>query len=57
MRSGPGAFLVGAAFTVLLALAFATVALGAITALRMPGSEEPAEPEPSHDNPTRRIPA
>ncbi|MER7672869.1 hypothetical protein ABTY61_31060 [Kitasatospora sp. NPDC096128] len=55
-------FLIGAAFAVLLALAFATVALGVITALRMPGLDgertDPQRTDPEHQDhdPTRRIP-
>ncbi|MFI9162664.1 hypothetical protein [Kitasatospora aureofaciens] len=57
MRAGTAAFLVGAAFAVLLALAFATVALGVITALRMPRpDDERTDPERQDHDPTRRIP-
>ncbi|WP_188309350.1 hypothetical protein [Streptomyces sp. CBMA123] len=38
-------FLIGAAFAVLLALAFATVVLGVVTALRMQGTEDRTDPE------------
>ncbi|MFI9321633.1 hypothetical protein ACIGXI_17875 [Kitasatospora aureofaciens] len=57
MRAGTAAFLVGAAFAVLLALAFATVALGVITALRVPRpDDERTDPECQDHDPARRIP-
>ncbi|MFD8708681.1 hypothetical protein ACFV1W_39905 [Kitasatospora sp. NPDC059648] len=57
MRAGTAAFLVGAAFAVLLILAFATVALGVIKALRMPRpDDERTDPERQDPDPTRRIP-
>ncbi|MGA5817668.1 hypothetical protein ACPC54_07390 [Kitasatospora sp. NPDC094028] len=40
MSHGSAAFLIGSAFAVLIALAFATVALGVITALRMPRPDD-----------------
>ncbi|WP_157882202.1 hypothetical protein [Streptomyces rubellomurinus] len=40
MSPGTVTFLIGAAFAVLLTLAFATVALGVITALRMPKPDD-----------------
>ncbi|MFH9349029.1 hypothetical protein [Kitasatospora sp. NPDC017646] len=57
MRAGTVAFLVGAAFAVLLVLAFATVALGVVTALRTPRpDDERTDPERRDHDPTRRIP-
>ncbi|MFI6152923.1 hypothetical protein ACIBCA_09540 [Kitasatospora sp. NPDC051170] len=38
-------FLIGAAFTVLIVLAFATVALGVVTALRTPHPEDQPDPD------------
>ncbi|MGW7445421.1 hypothetical protein [Kitasatospora sp. NPDC054795] len=57
MSPGTAAFLVGAAFAVLLAPAFATVALGVITALRMFRPDAHVEPERRNQDPTRRVPA
>ncbi|MFE5585396.1 hypothetical protein [Kitasatospora sp. NPDC056531] len=58
MRPGAATFLIGAAFAVLLALAFATVALGVITALRMPKpDDERTDPERQDQSPSRGIPA
>ncbi|MCG6494739.1 hypothetical protein [Kitasatospora sp. A2-31] len=45
MRTGTAAFLIGAAFAVLLALAIATVALGVVTALRV-DDDRPSPPRP-----------
>ncbi|MGW3039715.1 hypothetical protein ACWC9T_06590 [Kitasatospora sp. NPDC001159] len=57
MRPGTATFLIGAAFAVLLALAFATVALGVITALRMPKPDDRTDPERQDQDRTRGIPA
>ncbi|MFG2848821.1 hypothetical protein ACGF12_37580 [Kitasatospora sp. NPDC048296] len=57
MRPSTATFLIGAAFAVLLALAFATVALGVITALRMPKADDRTDPERQDQNPKRGIPA
>ncbi|MET8622563.1 hypothetical protein ABZW30_02170 [Kitasatospora sp. NPDC004669] len=57
MRPSIATFLIGAAFAVLLALAFATVALGVITALRMPKPDNRTDPERQDQDPTRGIPA
>ncbi|MFJ2575434.1 hypothetical protein [Kitasatospora aureofaciens] len=62
MRPGTASFLIAAAFAVLLALAIATVALGVITALRLPPRDEPSPPrrssnpeEPEHREPAQGI--
>ncbi|MER7751982.1 hypothetical protein [Kitasatospora sp. NPDC097643] len=56
MRPGLATFLIGAAFAVLLALAFATVVLGVITALRMPKPDETTDLDPRDQGPTRGTP-
>ncbi|MFF4378055.1 hypothetical protein [Kitasatospora sp. NPDC001547] len=56
MSPGTATFLVGAAFADLLALAFTTVALGAVTALRIPRPDAPVGPERRNQHPTRRTP-
>ncbi|MFJ8476140.1 hypothetical protein [Kitasatospora sp. NPDC094011] len=53
MSAGTGTFLIGAAFVVLLALAFATVVLGVITALRMPSADD-EQAAPEHQDHKRR---
>ncbi|MEU7090541.1 hypothetical protein [Kitasatospora aureofaciens] len=55
MRAGTAAFLIGAAFAVLLSLAFATVALGVITALRMLTPDD-ERTDLQNQPPSRRIP-
>lgn len=57
MRPAALTFLIGAAFAVLLALAFATVVLGVITALRTPGTGRHRDTDDRDHHPTRRIPA
>ncbi|MBV2155610.1 hypothetical protein [Kitasatospora sp. SUK 42] len=57
MRPGSLTFLVGVAFAVLLALAFATVALGVITVLRTPGTGRHRDAEDRNRDQTRRTPA
>ncbi|GAA2793536.1 hypothetical protein RMN57_20555 [Kitasatospora sp. CM 4170] len=56
MRTGTAAFLIGAAFAVLLALAIATVALGVVTALRV-NDDRPPPPITRHGRwELRRLP-
>ncbi|MFJ3787940.1 hypothetical protein [Kitasatospora sp. NPDC090091] len=56
MRPGTAAFLVGAAFAALLALAIATVALGVVTALRV-NDDRPPPPITAHGRwELRRLP-
>ncbi|MFE7531368.1 hypothetical protein ACFU7Y_37530 [Kitasatospora sp. NPDC057542] len=57
MKPGTATFLVGAAFAVLLALAFATVALGVVAVLRMPRPDEQTAIEPEHRGPAGGMPA
>ncbi|MBV6698700.1 hypothetical protein KV557_16475 [Kitasatospora aureofaciens] len=66
MRPGTASFLIATAFALLLALAIATVALGVLTALKMPSRDDQAalpplpprqsgRQEPEHHGPAQGI--